>query len=124
MEKKKSGFWSYLRDILGYLFMTVFSLCLAIGMYNSGGSIGFILFASAATLVGVIMIVTTLKKSVTTDTYEPEAAYEPGPWLREFDAAQKNMRRCPNCGAKVGKQEEYCVRCKSIIPIELEEPEE
>lgn len=121
MEKKKSGFLSYLKDILGYLFMTVFSLCLAIGMYNAGGSIGFVLFAVAATVVGIIMIIARAKKSFTTDQYEPEAAYEPGPWLREFDEAQKNMRRCPNCGAKLGKQEEYCVKCKSIIPIELEE---
>jgi len=121
MEKKKSGFLSYLRDIFGYLIMTVFSLCLAIGMYNSGGSIGFILFAAAATVVGIIMIISTLKKSITTDHYEPEAAYEPGPWLREFDRAQKSMRRCPNCGAKLGHQEEYCFKCKSIIPVELEE---
>ena len=124
MEKKKSGLISYLRDIFGYLFMTVFSLCLAIGMHNSGGSIGFVLFAAAATAVGIIMIVLTLKKAITTDHYVPEAEYKPGPWLREFDEAQKNMRRCPNCGAKLGKQEDYCVKCKSIVPVELEEHEE
>ena len=124
MEKKKSGLWSYIKDILGYLIMTVFSLCIAIGMFNEGGSIGFILFAAAATVVGIYMIVTTLKKAATKDTYEPDAAYESGPWLREFDRAQKNMRRCPNCGTKLGRQEEYCFKCKSIIPAELDAPEE
>ena len=124
MNKKKSGLWSYIKDILGYLFMTFFSACIAIAMINEKGSIGFILFASAATLVGIYMIVISLKKAITKDEYEPEAAYEPGPWLREFDRAQASMRPCPKCGAKVGKKDDYCIRCKSIIPVEVEELEE
>lgn len=122
--KKKTGLWSYIKDILGYLFMTFFSACIAIGMANEEGSIGFILFASAAALVGIYMSITTLKKAITKDHYETDPAYEPGPWLREFDRAQANMRPCPKCGAKLGKQENYCVRCKSIIPVEMEEVEE
>ena len=120
MDKKKSGLWAYIKDILGYLFMTFFSACLAIAMINEKASIGFILFACAAAFVGIYMSVITVKKAATKDHYEPEAAYEPGPWLREFDKAQANMRPCPKCGAKLGKQEDYCVRCKSIVPVEME----
>ena len=39
------------KDILGYLFMTFFSACLAIAMINEEASIGFILFACAAAFV-------------------------------------------------------------------------
>ena len=124
MHKKKSGLWAYIKDILGYLFMTFFSACLAIAMINEKASIGFILFACAAAFVGIYMSIITVKKAATKDHYEPEAAYEPGPWLREFDKAQANMRRCPNCGAKLGRQEEYCFKCKSIIPAEPEVIEE
>ena len=45
MEHKKPGFWFFFKEIAGYLFTTVFSLCLAIGMKNSGADTGFILFA-------------------------------------------------------------------------------
>ena len=31
---------------------------------------------------------------------------------------------CPNCGAKLSRQEEYCFKCKSIIPAEPDELEE
>ena len=51
MGKKKSGLWAYIKDILGYLFMTFFSACLAIAMINEEASIGFILFACAAAFV-------------------------------------------------------------------------
>ena len=88
MDKKKSGLWAYIKDILGYLFMTFFSACLAIAMINEEASIGFILFACAAAFVGIYMSIITVKKAATKDHYEPEAAYEPGPWLREFDKAQ------------------------------------
>ena len=96
MDKKKSGLWAYIKDILGYLFMTFFSACLAIAMINEEASIGFILFACAAAFVGIYMSIITVKKAATKDHYEPEAAYEPGPWLREFDKAQANMRPCPS----------------------------
>ena len=124
MDNKKPGFWFFFKSIAGYAFMTFFSLSLAIGMHNSGGSIGFVLFAAAAGFVGIFMIVTTLKKALSKGPYVPDAEYEPGPWLREFDAAQKNMRRCPNCGAKLGRKEEYCFKCKTIIPAEPDELEE
>ena len=124
MDKKKSGLWAYIKDILGYLFMTFFSACIAIAMIHEDASIGFILFACAAALVGIYMTVISLKKALTKDEYVPEAAYEPGPWLREFDRAQASMRPCPKCGAKVGKKDDYCVRCKNIIPVEVEELEE
>ena len=121
MEKKNNSSGSYFKDIIGYVIMTVFSLCIAIGMYNSNGFSGFVLFAAAATAVGVIMIVITLKKSLTKKTYEPEAPYEPGPWLQEFDKGRKNSRKCPNCGSILGRGETVCYKCRTVVPLELEE---
>lgn len=120
MEHKKPGFWFFFKEIFGYLFMTVFSLCLAIGMKNSGADVGFILFAAAATAVGLFMTLSTLKKAVSRGPYVPEAEYQPGVWLRELDNAKKDLRPCPNCGSLISKQEDYCVKCKSVIPAEPE----